>query len=153
MSKANYPDRGAKQDDRERGPDDWRNWGVIEVAIRNPSVAEYMRHWEGRAISAEAERDTAIRERDELREAVGELVACWNWSIEIGNDTFPPPKYIARLELAEDAARAALDNSRPVSVQACRPEDRAMLATDAGKELLRAAASHLSAAAHEAPAE
>ena len=31
----------------------WRTWGVIEVAIRNPSVAEYMRHWEGRAESAE----------------------------------------------------------------------------------------------------
>ena len=28
--------------------------GVIECAIRNPSVAEYMRHWEGRAESAEA---------------------------------------------------------------------------------------------------
>ena len=32
----------------------WRNWGTIEVAIRNPSVAEFMRHWEGRATKAEA---------------------------------------------------------------------------------------------------
>lgn len=28
--------------------------GIIEVAVRNPSVAEYMRHWEGRAEKAEA---------------------------------------------------------------------------------------------------
>lgn len=27
--------------------------GIIEVAIRNPNVAEYMRHWEGRAERAE----------------------------------------------------------------------------------------------------
>jgi hypothetical protein len=28
--------------------------GIIEVAVRNPNVAEYMRHWEGRAEAAEA---------------------------------------------------------------------------------------------------
>ena len=28
--------------------------GIIEVAIRNPNVMEYMRHWEGRAEKAEA---------------------------------------------------------------------------------------------------
>jgi hypothetical protein len=33
----------------------WTTWGVIEVAIRNPAVAEYMQHWEGRAEKAEAE--------------------------------------------------------------------------------------------------
>jgi hypothetical protein len=27
--------------------------GMIEVAIRNPNVLEYMQHWEGRAIKAE----------------------------------------------------------------------------------------------------
>lgn len=32
----------------------WRTWGIIEVAVRNPSVAEYMEHWEGRATKAEA---------------------------------------------------------------------------------------------------
>ena len=31
--------------------------GIIEVAVRNPSVSEYMGHWEGRADKAEAERD------------------------------------------------------------------------------------------------
>jgi hypothetical protein len=37
--------------------------GVIEIAVRNPSVMEYMRHWEGRAEKAEAE---AARYRDEV---------------------------------------------------------------------------------------
>lgn len=42
--------------------------GIIEVAIRNPSVADYMKHWEGRAEKAEAALQQAISERDE-REA------------------------------------------------------------------------------------
>jgi len=29
--------------------------GIIEVAVRNPNVSEYMRHWEGRAEKAETE--------------------------------------------------------------------------------------------------
>jgi hypothetical protein len=37
--------------------------GVIEIAVRNPSVMDYMRHWEGRAEKAEAE---AARYRDEV---------------------------------------------------------------------------------------
>lgn len=28
--------------------------GIIEVAVRNPSVSEYMEHWEGRALKAES---------------------------------------------------------------------------------------------------
>lgn len=31
------------------------NLGIVEVAVRNPNVLEYMRHWEGRAEKAEAE--------------------------------------------------------------------------------------------------
>ena len=30
-----------------------KNWGTIEIAIRNPAVAESMRHWECRAEKAE----------------------------------------------------------------------------------------------------
>jgi hypothetical protein len=33
----------------------WKTWGVIEVAIRNPSVSEWMKHWEGRCLKAEQE--------------------------------------------------------------------------------------------------
>ena len=39
----------------------WAAWGIIEVAVRNPSVAEYMKHWEERALKAEEE--LAIRSR------------------------------------------------------------------------------------------
>lgn len=36
-----------------------RSSGVIEVAARNPSVAEYMKHWEGRTTRAEAKVEAA----------------------------------------------------------------------------------------------
>lgn len=35
--------------------------GIIEVAVRNPSVMDYMKHWEGRAETAEA-RETELVE-------------------------------------------------------------------------------------------
>ena len=31
----------------------WKTWGIVEIAVRNPSVSEYMSHWEGRATKAE----------------------------------------------------------------------------------------------------
>lgn len=61
--------------------------GIIEVAVRNPSVMEYMQHWEGRAEKAEEElakvrevnaeqasqvtywRDRAHHAEDQLRRA------------------------------------------------------------------------------------
>ena len=33
----------------------WRTWGVIEIAIRNVNVASYMNEWEGRALKAETQ--------------------------------------------------------------------------------------------------
>jgi len=36
--------------------------GIVEIAVRNPSVADYMAHWEGRAEKAEAENER-LRER------------------------------------------------------------------------------------------
>jgi hypothetical protein len=40
--------------------------GVAEVAVRNPSVMEYMKHWEFRAEAAEAKLAKAV-------EALGEI--------------------------------------------------------------------------------
>jgi hypothetical protein len=34
--------------------------GIIEVAVRNPNVAEYIRHWEARAETAEAKLAEAL---------------------------------------------------------------------------------------------
>ena len=39
--------------------------GIIEVAIRNPNVFEYVAHWERRAEGAEAKLAKAAEERDE----------------------------------------------------------------------------------------
>lgn len=44
----------------------WTQWGIVEVSIRNPQVAEYVKHWEGRTEKSEAENV-------ELRERVKEL--------------------------------------------------------------------------------
>lgn len=32
----------------------WKTWGVVEIAVRNPNVASYMEHWEKRAEAAES---------------------------------------------------------------------------------------------------
>lgn len=52
----------------ERENADFRTWGIIEVAIRNPNVAEYMAHWEARTQKAEAENE-ALRTKLETVEA------------------------------------------------------------------------------------
>jgi hypothetical protein len=36
-----------------RQEEQWKTWGVVEIAVRNPSVSEYMSHWEGRTTKAE----------------------------------------------------------------------------------------------------
>jgi hypothetical protein len=33
----------------------WKTWGVIEIAIRNVNIASYMNEWEGRTLKAEAQ--------------------------------------------------------------------------------------------------
>jgi hypothetical protein len=43
--------------------------GVIEVAVRNQSVSEYMKHWEGRATKAESRIEALDAENARLRAA------------------------------------------------------------------------------------
>lgn len=38
----------------------WAAWGIVEVAVRNQSVAEYMNHWEGRAVKAENDLESLL---------------------------------------------------------------------------------------------
>ena len=40
--------------DREEELEQWKTWGIIEIAVRNPNVKAYMDHWEGRTAKAEA---------------------------------------------------------------------------------------------------
>ena len=49
--------------------------GSIEVAVRNPNVASYMKHWEERAEKAEAEVEQLRAQRDGYRGAVERLNA------------------------------------------------------------------------------
>ena len=44
--------------------------GIIEVAVRNRSVADYMEHWEGRALKAEATISALEAENKRLREVL-----------------------------------------------------------------------------------
>jgi hypothetical protein len=48
----------------------WQNWGIVEIAVRNPQVAEYCKHWEGRAEAAEAALEQSRAQNDRLREAL-----------------------------------------------------------------------------------
>lgn len=34
---------------------EWSGWGIIEIAVHNGSVSDYMKHWEGRTEKAESE--------------------------------------------------------------------------------------------------
>ena len=42
--------------------------GIIEVAVRNPAVAEYCRHWEGRTEKAEQQLAQLQEENTRLKE-------------------------------------------------------------------------------------
>jgi 8-oxo-dGTP diphosphatase len=59
-------ERGAQKSAFEQELQQWKTWGVIEIAVRNPNVAEYMSHWEGRAEKAEAENVTLRSDREHL---------------------------------------------------------------------------------------
>lgn len=50
----------AEQRDRQMVEKDaelkqWRTWNIVEIAVRNEQVAQYVTHWENRAEKAEAE--------------------------------------------------------------------------------------------------
>ena len=46
----------------------WESWGIVEIASRNPSIADYCKHWEGRAEKAERE-NRELRARLQSQEA------------------------------------------------------------------------------------
>lgn len=56
----------ARAERAEAELEQWTKWGIVEIAVRNPSVSEYIRHWEGRAERAEAERDEALKRIEDL---------------------------------------------------------------------------------------
>ena len=50
-----------------------KNAGIIEVAVRNPSVSEYMNHWEARAEGADAKLAKAVEPSDGARHRIMEM--------------------------------------------------------------------------------
>ena len=57
----------------EREIEQWKTWGIVEIAVRNPNVASYVEHWEKRAIKAEKENDKL---RGILAQGKGDCVYC-----------------------------------------------------------------------------
>ena len=45
---------------------DWQRWSIVEIAVRNPNVASYINHWEGRTLAAEATLATLREGQDKL---------------------------------------------------------------------------------------
>lgn len=73
---ANYADYWKQRAElAERELEHFKSGGIIEVAIRNASVSEYMRHWEGRTERAEnaelRENISRLRERLAVLEKPG----------------------------------------------------------------------------------
>lgn len=66
--------------------------GVIEVAVRNPNVAEYIRHWEARAEAAEAK----------LAKAVGVAEKAIGWLRLYGADVHREAATLAELKGQDD---------------------------------------------------
>jgi len=67
--------------------------GVIEVAIRNQAVSEYIQHWEQRVEKAETALEIAITEAEDFKreikliinELINEVDWCGTGSHEVGN--------------------------------------------------------------------
>lgn len=68
--------------------------GIIEVAVRNPSVMEYMQHWEGRAETAEAKLAKAVESLERVAsitvhsggEIHGVTAQHWRTAFEVAQD-------------------------------------------------------------------
>lgn len=48
----------------------WKTWGIVEVSVRNASVLDYMKHWEGRTEKAERELALLQLSAKAMREAL-----------------------------------------------------------------------------------
>jgi uncharacterized protein involved in type VI secretion and phage assembly len=107
---------------------DIKFWGIAEIAVRNVSVMDYMKHWEGRAEAAEqacqdhmnaiayttaqfanvARRaEAAEKERDRLREELTKIACMANMNHDgnhlqkIARTALEANKLLARAEAAE----------------------------------------------------
>ena len=69
----------------------WQTWGIVEIAVRNRSVADYMEHWEARALKAKAEAQVKALSRplQELaRASAKEICECFDIKVPRGVSYF-----------------------------------------------------------------
>lgn len=38
----------------------WESWGIVEIAVRNQNVSDYIEHWEGRTLAAESRNEKLV---------------------------------------------------------------------------------------------
>ena len=87
----------------------------IEVAVRNPSVADHMKHWEGRAIKAETELAATRVDAERYREArnnVGGYVHLLNLMLKPGATGEQLDKMMDRIAESRRNSLAAIDAAR-----------------------------------------
>jgi hypothetical protein len=114
--------------------------GIVEVAVRNPRVMEYMQHWEGRAETAEAK----LAQQDDLVQAavaakLREAAECctaqlWNTAMLMSNPPQSSAAWDARnaiLALIPEDAQAALDRVVAAEQERCARVADQMAETDA----------------------
>ena len=88
VSKAEAEKRAA---DAEAQVRQWQTWGIVEIAVRNRSVADYMKHWEARALKAKAEAQVKALSRplQELaRASAKEICECFDIKVPRGVSYF-----------------------------------------------------------------
>lgn len=75
-------DAALQRDTEEREQNQqWRTWGIIEIAVRNVNVASYMTEWEGRAINAEARLAALEAGVREVAQDIHSLNEWWFWQL------------------------------------------------------------------------
>lgn len=86
--------------------------GIVEVAVRNPSVMEYMQHWEGRAETAEAKLKTVAEDKVDVVVKLTKLQT-----------------YLADFFILLDKTEETDDGRvfRPNKISSCRVQDGQML--------------------------
>lgn len=68
---------------------EWKTWGIIEIAVRNPNVASYMEHWENRATKAEQQlAEAEIRGMEAAAKAVCDMCRDQGMPARINNTWF-----------------------------------------------------------------
>lgn len=88
--------------------------GIIEVAVRNPSVSDYMNHWEKRAETAEARLAEAMKALDEA--LVGLDAGCSQYvnrtisGAEVpGDEQYP---WVRLMQIGRDAVRRVREGGK-----------------------------------------